>query len=68
MKNIRNKVGAAVAVLVITAANARAAMPSTTDMDTGMTAIGVTAGLAGALGLSIFLYRKAKAKAGQAVG
>lgn len=69
-KNMLKKIGG-VLVGVATGASAfaqTATIPTATSMTTDITAIGGVAAAGAALGFSIWLYRRLKSKAGQAVG
>jgi len=70
MKNLLKKslVVLAPVALVSRAFAVDAAIPTAADMTTSVTAIGGLAGAAAVLGLSIWVYRKTKAKGGQALG
>lgn len=66
MKKFITFVGTAAAPV---AAFAQAAsVPTAESMTTSIGTIGPVAGAAAALGLSIWVYRKVKSKAGQAIG
>lgn len=68
MNRVKLVGGVVVGSLLTLSARATDAIPDATSMTTSITAIGGTAAAAAALGFSIWLYRKLKAKAGQAVG
>ena len=68
MNKVKLVSGGVLSVILASFANATDVIPDAASMTTSIGAIGGTAAAAAALGFSIWLYRKLKAKAGQAVG
>jgi hypothetical protein len=68
MKKLMYASSAALVTSPMFAQSTPASVPTSSDITAGITAAGAAAGAAAVLGLSIWVYRKIKAKAGQAIG
>jgi hypothetical protein len=69
MKHTKVLLGSLAGLFLGSLAHAQSAtIPTASSMTTDIGAIGGVAAAAAALGFSIWLYRKVKAKAGQAIG